>query len=353
MTVHLVYPHQNKISAPDVIGYALSRALLSIGPVITYDWDSIGKIVPNPNDILIGHPHPFPFTIFRRSLHNNNWSRVIILQPFNLDVNQVGYIDSIIDRCDRFLAITGKYWFDQIDQSCLSRWSTKMVHIDMAVDRNSFPRIKKKFNIPGKRKFIYIGNDNPVKNVSFLSKIAQALPEYCFAWAGKGADHLGLQRLGHIDFSSNIGKELVSQYDFMITVGTADANPTTILEAISWGLVPVCTPTSGYENIPGIVNVPTNDLDGAVSVLKRLQNAPEVELLSLVSRADEMLTTHFNWDRFCGQVIDALESDDSPLLPRCLTVRSVDRLNKWPYPGVYRMFGYIVLNNLKYWLKNH
>ena len=102
-----------------------------------------GKIVPNPGDILIGHPHPFPFTIFRRSLRDNNWSKIIILQPFNLDVNQVGYIDSFIDRCDSFLAITGNYWFERINQTCLSRWKPKMVHIDLAVDRNNFPRIKK------------------------------------------------------------------------------------------------------------------------------------------------------------------------------------------------------------------
>jgi glycosyltransferase involved in cell wall biosynthesis len=351
MTVHLVYSHQNKISSPDVIGYVLSRALSSFGPVITYEWDSVGKIVPNPGDILIGHPHPFPFTIFRRSLANSNWSKIIILQPFNLDIRQVGYIDSFIDKCDRFLAITGNYWFDRIDQSCLSRWSPKMVHIDLAVDRNSFPRIKKTFNIPGERRFIYIGNDNPVKNLSFLSKIAQALPEYCFSWAGKGTDCVGLQRLGYIDFSSKSGKELISRYDFMITVGTADANPTTILEAMSWGLVPVCTPTSGYENIPGIVNVSANDLEGTISVLRQLQKAPEEELLYLVARADEMLITHFNWDRFCGQVSNALMSDDSPILPLLPTVCSVGQVNSGSCFGGYKMFGQVFLNNLKYWLK--
>jgi glycosyltransferase involved in cell wall biosynthesis len=348
MTIHLVYPHQNKISAPDVIGYVLSQALSSLGPVITYNCDSIGKIVPKPNDILIGHPHPFPFTIFRRSLNNTNWSRIIILQPFNLDVNQVGYIDSIIDRCDRFLAITGKYWFNRIDQSCLTRWSPKMVHIDLAVDRNNFPKIKKVFNLPGQRKFIYIGNDNPVKNVSFLSKIAQVLPEYSFSWAGKGKKRVGLHQLGQIDFSSKHGKELIAQYDFMITVGTADANPTTILEAMSWGLVPVCTPTSGYENVPGIVNVPTNDLEGAVSVLRHLQNAPEEELLTFVNLAEELLTTHFNWDRFSEQVIRVLMTDDSPILSKYPEVHSSVQHDSWGF----RMIGHILMNNIRYWLKS-
>jgi len=352
MTIHLVYPHKNRISAPDVIGYVLSQALSSLEPVVRHDYDSIGKIVPGPKDILIGHPHPVPFTIFRSSLDSSKWSRIIILQPFNLDINQVGFIDSIIDRCDLFLAITGRYWFDRIAQSCLSRWTPKMVHIDLAVDRSSFPRIKVRFNAPGQRKFIYIGNDNPVKNVPYLSKIAQALPEYRFAWAGRGRDQVGMQQLGYIDFSSENGKELISQFDFMITVGTADANPTTILEAMSWGLVPVCTPTSGYENIPGIVNVPSNDLEEAVSVLRQLEEAPEEELLSLVARADEMLTTHFNWDRFCRQVISTLMSNDSPVLPQYPTVHSVGQVTGESYLDVCRRFGNVFLNNLKYWLKS-
>ena len=353
MTIHLVYPHKKRISAPDVIGYILSQALSSVAPVVTHEWDSMYKIVPSSDDILIGHPHPFPFTVFQRSMDNSLWSRVIILQPFNLDVNQVGYLDSIIDRCDLFLAITGKYWFDRLEQSCLSRWKAKMIHLDMAVDRSSFPRRINNFNKPSQRKFIYIGNDNPVKNVSFLSNIAQALPEYTFAWAGNGKERIGLHKLGHIDFSVTGGRDLIKEYDFMITVGTADANPTTILEAMSWGLLPVCTPTSGYENIPGIVNVPLNDLEGTVSVLKQLQNAPEEELLSSVSLADEILNAHFNWDRFCGQVIGALVSNDSPQLPQFPKVRTAGRLNIGAYPGGGRMIGLVVLNNLKYWLKNN
>ena len=226
-----------------------------------------------------------------------------------------------------------------------------MRHLDLAVDRKSFPRIKSKFNPPGQRKFIYIGNDNPVKNVSFLSKIARALPEYCFGWAGRGSGHNGLHRLGYRDFSSQSGQELIRQYDFLITLGTADANPTTILEAMSWGLVPICTPTSGYENIPGIVNVPTNDLEETIAVLRRLQYAPEEELLSLVARADELLATHFTWDRFCRQVVSALISDTSPLLGeyplvplhRCYSFES--------YKSYSRMFARTLLLNIGYFLR--
>jgi glycosyltransferase involved in cell wall biosynthesis len=334
MTIHLVYPHKNIISAPNAIGYRLSLALASVAQIVTHEWDFIGKIDPEPGDILIGHPHPFPFTIFRRSLIDSRWSKVIILQPFNLDVKQVGYIDDIIDQCDLFLAITGKYWFDRIERSSLSRWRAKMIHVDLAVDRGSFPKVKNRFNAKGQRKFIYIGNDNPVKNVAFLSVIAQALPEYSFAWAGTGRERIGLNWLGYLDFSTEVGRNLISEYDFMITVGTADANPTTILEAMSWGLVPVCTPTSGYENIPGIVNVPTNDLEGTLSVLRQLQASPEEELLALVARAQEMLI-----------------SGESPRLQQSPKVQASGRQNVGPFSGGCRMFGHMALNNLKYRLK--
>jgi glycosyltransferase involved in cell wall biosynthesis len=345
MTIHLVYPHRNKISAPDVIGFTLMQALATLDEVVAYEWDSVGKIVPRPGDMLIGHPHPIPCTIFRRSLHHENWSRIIILQPFNLDINQVGYLDSIIDDCDLFLAITGKYWFDRIDQSPLARWSPKMRHVDLAVDRNSFPRIKSTFNPPGKRKFIYIGDDNPVKNVSLLSTVARALPEYCFGWAGSGSDHKGLLRLGYRDFSSQSCQKLISQYDFLITLGTADANPTTILEAMSWGLVPICTPTSGYENTPGIVTVPTNDMDGTISVIRQLQYAPEEELVSLVTQSDELLNNHFTWDRFCGQVMSALMSKDSPQWEQTSQNRSVARRTVWSKPSTYQALARVIARN--------
>ena len=41
----------------------------------------------------------------------------------------------------------------------------------------------------------------------------------------------------------------------MITLGSADANPTTILEAMAWGLIPVCSVQSGYEGFSSIRNI--------------------------------------------------------------------------------------------------
>ena len=70
--------------------------------------------------------------------------------------------------------------------------------------------------------------------------------------------------LGFMDFSQPEARAAVAGYDFMITVGAMDDNPTTILESMAWGLIPAVTMQSGYENRAGIVNVPLNDALAAV-----------------------------------------------------------------------------------------
>ena len=72
---------------------------------------------------------------------------------------------------------------------------------------------------------------------------------------GGGRPIAGFQALGLQDFSAGDARRAVAQFDFMITVGRRDANPTTVLEAMAWGLVPICTPQSGYQDHPGITNI--------------------------------------------------------------------------------------------------
>jgi hypothetical protein len=129
---------------------------------------------------------------------------------------------------------------------------------------------------------------------------------------GIGRNIEGLARLGPQDFASDAARKLVASHDFLLTVGRFDANPTTILEAMAWGLIPVCTPTSGYAGYEGIVNVPLDNPGEAVSILERLQRAPEDHLLSLQHANWRALDSHFNWNRLSNQVLDAIRSDRSP-----------------------------------------
>ena len=79
--------------------------------VITYNYDEFKIIHPGSADVLIGHWHPNPFTVFRLSAIKKGWKRVIALAPFcpYHTAWQNAFANGIIEKCDRFLAITNNY----------------------------------------------------------------------------------------------------------------------------------------------------------------------------------------------------------------------------------------------------
>jgi len=316
--VHLVFPHGNQTSTPDAIGRELGRRLEDRYEVVYYNWAELGVIEPEPGDVLLGHPHPDPRSVFRRSLRQVGWRRRLMLAPFNHgDLRQIAFEDSMVSGCDLILAITGPYWFRTVEDSECSHWLPKMIHLDMAIDRGDFPPVRTTFGAPGARRLLYIGHSGRGKNTSYLSEIAALVPEAEFAWIGKGARPIdGLAALGFIDFDARAGRDLLARFDFFLTVGKADANPTTILEAMAWGLIPICTPTSGYSGIPSIPNVPVDDAPAAAAIVRRLLSANEADLVAMQSANWRLLDEHYNWDRFAAQVVDAIESGESPRLGR-------------------------------------
>lgn len=316
-TIHLIYPCGPKIACPDAIGRHLAGRLQNHYAgrfeIRLHDLAAPTAINPHPGDVLLGHAHPFANTCFRLSLQQPGWRRKILIGPYNHgDLVQVAFVDRFIRDVDLFLAITGRYWFDDIPHAPTAHWRPKMVHLDLAIDRSEFPRLKHSFNPPGQRRFVYIGHNGWQKNVAYLSQIARACSSP-IAWMGAGKrDIPGVERLGPQDFSTPAAQANLARHDFMITVGKSDANPATILEAMGWGLIPVCTPQSGYTDEPGIVNVPLVKPRDAAAILDRLQQAPDAELVSLQAAAAGRLDTHYHWDRFAQQVITAIDSDDAP-----------------------------------------
>ena len=305
--IHLVYPHQNKISAPNVIGYKLIEFLSQSHPVRAYNWDEFRTIIPSPGDVLIGHVCPAPFTVMQRALKERGWHKKIIMQPYNEDVRQIGFLDAHIDECDAFLAITGKYWFDRVASTAFAHWRPKMIHLDLAVDREQFPYLKTTFNKEGERKFLYIGNDRPGKNLNYLEEIFEKLPSIQIHTIGKIPSSRKFINHGYLNFKEKESKSLLDEFDFMITVGNADANPTTVLESMSWGLIPICTPTSGYVNEEGIVNVPLGNAQAARDIIESLNLMPQSELSRLQISGQKALKDNYNWPRFLNTVKEQIE----------------------------------------------
>ena len=327
VTIHLVYPHGDRISAPDTIGRHVADGLRGHGhEVITHGFTERGPLTPLEGDVLLGHPSPDSQQCFNASLADPRWARIVAMSPFhNGDLGHTAFLARILPQCHRYLAITGSYWFSTIPDSVFAPFLPRIEHLDLELDPVDFPRRKSAFAPPGRRRFLYIGALAPWKNPRLLERLAADNPEMEFAWLGGGGILRDFRALGQFDFRDGAAQALVADHDFLITVGGADANPTTVLEAMAWGLVPVCTRESGYDREPGIVNVPLADTAAASAVLRRLQQMPEAELLTLRALNDQRLATHFTWKRFIDQVQRAVTDRSPP--PKIGRPGAVDRLH--------------------------
>lgn len=308
-TVHLVYPCGKKISAPDSIGRNLTKFLINAGNnVINYEWDSYKPAVPlSRQDVLIGHAHPNPLTCFRRSLTNHHFAKRILLQPFTTYLPHVAYLRNVINDIDCFGAITGKYWFGAIDESEIRAWKTGMTQIDLAVDSNDFPLIKNSYNSIGHRKILYIGNSDECKDLQYLMRIAGEIGKENFGTAG--AVLPGIKSHGYLDFSDRKSLETIKQYDFLLITSKADANPTVVLESMSWGLIPICTRTCGYTAEDGVI-ILTGKLSEDVESIKLIMDLDELSLKGIQNVNRDKILKDFTWENFCNKVQDLIVRDD-------------------------------------------
>ena len=314
-TVHFVYAFGPSKSCPNAIGNELTLRLSERYRVIKHQWDTEETIDPQPGDILLGHPNPNPKTCFRKSVSKHGWARKIMMCPFSQgNLSYSAFQDSVIRNCDLYLAITGAYWFHLMDRSLYRDWIPKTRHLDLAVNRGDFPKLKYRFNPAGHRKFVYIGSKGFHKNTGYLAEIAGVNQGLSLSWIGgdQSSEISGFNGLGYVDFQTSDGRELVGKHDFLLTVGDSDPNPTTILEAMSWGLIPICTPQSGYYQTPGIVNVPLKNEAEASRILRWANTVEEEEIFEMQSKNFKALDDWYNYDRFAAQVISAIESTESP-----------------------------------------
>jgi len=244
----------------------------------------------------------------------------------------------------------------RLKDSPFQHWGPKIVHVDLAVDRADFPIIKKNFNPAGKRRFLYIGHTAWYKNTSFLENLVEKVPGTFFSWMGGPQRLKNINRLGKLDFSKVDAHNVIKEFDFLITVGSSDANPTTILEAMAWGLIPVCSVQSGYEGFSGIRNISIDNMEKAVETINNLQSVPEEQLKKWQQVNLAELENHFNWDRFCGQVLDEIQSKDSRnLAETSLKTRLLLLFAEWEslyFWGKPLNFYRFLKTNLKYVLQD-
>jgi glycosyltransferase involved in cell wall biosynthesis len=297
------------LPAPYSITVNLHRYLAERHAVRLYDWRETGTIELAVNDILLGHPHPDPQTLMQQMLRSGTRCRLkALLFPIHHAMTEINeYALPLLDSADVVLGIMGSYWYDTLESSFLAEWKKKIVRLDLAVNASEYPLLKNKFNAPGRRGYLYIGNNRPEKGIEVLSKTLEKLDSYPRGWVGGGPEIAHVPRIsGYRSLTRDFIAGLAEKYDIFLNTSFSDANPATILEAMAWGFPVACTPESGYYNMPTIVPLSTTDIDANVAALEELQHAPEERLREL-SRANRALVeTQYTWERFCGTVWDSL-----------------------------------------------
>ena len=322
-TLHFVYagnPHGRAIHAPDVIGQTLYRffsanlyRLESLDELVYYKWDYKGPVTARPGDVVVGHPHPDRNTPMWRFFDEDVRARILLF-PFHHALPEANEgFDPLVMKCDRYLAITGPYWYETIDGSPFAHWKPKMVRLDMAVRADYFPFCKTQFAPPGERTFFGVGDPRPEKGQETLFALAEQWgARLLYAGRVDIARALELSEalphfeyLGWVRFSPDFVRALCQDVDFFIHTGASDANPTTVLEAACWGLPVIATKTSGWgDDIVYQYIYPHGR--SQEELFDFLQYESEEKLLRHARAVRHNVEANYTWSVFCADVWRAL-----------------------------------------------
>ena len=302
---HLVYPHGPRKAAPWSIGNHLAIALRKAGyQVIPYDWEARVRMDVRPGDLLLGHPHEEPGFAFTDNLWQPFGARVAIA-PWNGSEPYTRRLAQSEQVLNAVIPICGPYWADKAPD----HWYP----LDMAINATHYPRVRQKWNPQGARKILYVGCTLECKGPDLLSDLAVALAgEMEIHHVGPGLIP-GAYPWGYVEMETDKGRAIAAGCDFVIAPGRADANPTTILEGVSWGLIPLLTRTSGWDftEVSSIPFVDPTNLEGAVGVLRQLNQEPEAWLDSEQARMISYLQEYMSFERFTARVLEVIDNAGS------------------------------------------
>jgi len=311
----LFIPWRKPIKAPHSISYNLLKALKLHSKVRFYDLYEKHTCHLNSSDILLAVPiqtmdgrdwkDPSVYNITARTCDRySEHKNMFIIMPYNHDSQyNATVLDFIKEHGRNVILICGPIWTDTWEQSPLKPYIKKLLRVDMAIDSNDYPIVKKHFNQKGKRKFLYIGHTEYYKNTAQLEAIAKAIPGFEGGHIGRGEINGWKKISDGADLTPKFMGEIAKDYDIFLNTSKADAQATTILENMCFGFLVACTPESGYS-YDSIIPLKIDDTDFNVKQIDYLQKMDEKELLKLTRLNREYAIKFHNWDIFCKKIIN-------------------------------------------------
>lgn len=316
MKIHFVYafaPDNQELRSPFCITRNLYKYLNERADIKYYQWDQKGVADVQPDDVFIGHPHYERDTIVQRTMREKKCKVMCTIHPLHTALPEHNMpFDDLTKKADKVFNICGPYWTDTIDQTCFAHWKPKIIRLDMAVEPNNFPYLRSKFNDPGKRRLVYIGSSMPMKNLGYMVALMKSMPDVGLDWYGGDGNHPlaklpNVSVVGNVTLNPTMAKKIIDKSDIFINTSNSDANPTTLLEAMAWGLITACTKQSGYWKDPLFTEMYLDNLPKTERAIRDLLTAPSQQLLERADQGRREIETKYTWDRFCSTVWDGLQ----------------------------------------------
>lgn len=195
--------------------------------------------------------------------------------PFYAGIQTQGDFAAQYDAAHLVIMQAGGRWrmADPFPHPGLCRW------MDLPVSPGVFPRTKKQIAPPGKRVFCFIGlYDDYQKGLDIARELCRRSPEMQFIAIGcKPIGAPNCREYKAVDNRRSKFRRIAAQADFIVSPARDDAQPGTIAECGSLGLLPIISETTGYVlSFPCRLNV--DDLDQCAAVLAEAQNASAAEV---------------------------------------------------------------------------
>lgn len=311
--LHFVYagqPNSGSLHAALQITHNLFNFLETKTAVCYHDWTSKNDVDFGPEDLLLGHPNYDTDTVVQKIFRKPHGKKCLIF-PFhhgrpadNLPFN------TLVHAADKVFSICGPYWYDTIDNSAFAGWKSKITRIDMAIDPIAFPFVKTEFN--QRRQLLYMGSSIPNKNLPMLAAVMRAMPDVTLYWYGGDSRHplarlKNVRTTGWVNMNHHIAIDIAKHADIIVSVSDSDANPTTLLEAMAWGLPVACTRESGYYNDQLFTELYLNDVPRTVKALRIMMDLSNEQLKARSVAGRQEVITKYTWNRFCATVWDGIK----------------------------------------------
>lgn len=289
------------VRAPLSITYQIARHFSPRYRIKLYDLRERVTIEPEEGDILLGHIWSDPQSVVWRALEGKKFAKKYLIGPYNHDPRQVAWFRKAVEESDAYFAICGSYWIDTFDRSPLHDLSGKIVHLNMALDVSDYPVLKKDFNPPEQRKFLYIGRYGRYedeKGISLLEGLAEKVPGFVGGYICEGGEIKGWKKIAEPtrltpEFMGRIARE----YDCFINMSRADAQATTVLEAMSWGFPVACTRESGYSDEDLFLLDLENERLNRETILN-IQHLSGEELTAISVKNRKAVESTYSWNEF-------------------------------------------------------